>query len=649
MKCTKMLCAITSVLMAVLLVAMSVSVPIGALDTLTTSSQNKIDSVLREKMDTMSVSDKVPVSVWFEDIDYKEVKKQVEDRLKSNARAITVSQKAIDLVFYDVENTITNRELSTAVLRDEYSEVTTEEVKAVIEAERDVVSTLYQTHNQNIIDNIYEDSSLTKVVHKRNSNAENLQIDYVCRYAPNVNMTLTKEEILRIAENNSVAEIYYVDTSSESNLRQGVIDDGYDEEDEPYDMTYFNVTGLATARDAWGLDGTGMNVGMVDLHGHPLNITTLGVIENVYSSSNNMPQQLHAGLVASVMIATSYKNDGTLMFQGAIPNAHLFTAAIGAEIYIKPAIETLLDNNVTAINCSFSYPEESPIYNSYGDTAKWYDHISVQHNVHLILSSSNYGSLGVKPTNTSYNAIVVGACNNNGTILPDSSYINTNSFMNKPDLVAPGSNIYAPVFGSSGTSFAAPMVTSAVVQLSQASPILMTNPTLMKAVLLSSSTITSAMSSDTDVFSDVNSTESAISKVYGAGMLSVTKAYTAFVSNGYYKTATMSPYSRSVSYSKNISRVKGKTLRVCLTWNKMNTVATPHETGTVSSGTLDNFMLTVTTPGGVVYTSQNLYDNKQMISFVATENGEYTFEISRFGTGVSDEIVRYSLAYSVQS
>ena len=81
MKRTKMLCAITSVLMAVLPVAMSVSVPIGALDTLTTSSQNKIDSVLREKMDTMSVSDKVPVSVWFEDIDYKEVKNQVEDNI----------------------------------------------------------------------------------------------------------------------------------------------------------------------------------------------------------------------------------------------------------------------------------------------------------------------------------------------------------------------------------------------------------------------------------------------------------------------------------------------------------------------------------------------------------------------------------------
>lgn len=649
MKHTKILCAVTSMLIAVLLVALSVSAPIAALDTLTTSNLNKIDSTLQEKMATMNDSSKVFVSVWFEDIDYKEVKRQVEEMINDNTRTVAVSQKAIDLAFYDVENTINNRELTANVLCDTYSEVTTEEIKAVVEAERAVVSTMYQNYNQSIVNAISENVTVSNNLNTRNSNEESLQIEYVCRYAPNVDMYLTKEQIISVAENDYVTEIYYVDTSNENNLRQGVIDDNYEEDDEPYDMTFFNVTGLATARDVWGLAGQGMNVGMVEIDGPPSNFTTLGTMTNVYMSSNNLAPQLHAGLVASIMIATSYKSDGTLMFKGAIPNANLFTAAITAENYIKPAIEALLDSNVTAINCSFSYPEETPVFNLYGDTAKWYDHISVQHNVHLILSSSNYGSSGVKPTNTSYNAIVVGACNNEGVILSNSSYINSSGFMNKPDIVAPGKDIKAPVYGYSGTSFAAPMVTSAVVQLSQASPILMSNPTLMKAVLLSSSKITDSMSIDTDVFSDANGTESAISQIYGAGLLNVAKAYSAFVDNGYYKTGTMSPYSQSVIYTKNISRVSGKTLRVCLTWNKMNTVAEPHETGNVSSGTLDNFKLTVTTPSGVVYSSQNLYDNKQMISFVASENGTYTFKISRFGTGSSNEIVRYSLGYSVQS
>lgn len=33
---------------------------------------------------------------------------------------------------------------------------------------------------------------------------------------------------------------------------------------------------------------------------------------------------------------------------------------------------------------------------------------------------------------------------------------------------------------------------------------------------------------------------------------------------------------------------------------------------------------------------------------VATENGTYSFSVSRFGTGFSGEIVRYSVAYSIQ-
>ncbi|MBQ2943349.1 MAG: S8 family serine peptidase [Ruminococcus sp.] len=639
MKRTKTLCAVTTVLMAVLLVALSVSIPIGALDTVTTSNQNKIDSVLREKINSMSDSDKVPVSVWFEDIDYKEVKNQVEERLKSDTRAFTVSQKAIDLAFYDVENTLTDIELSTDVLCDTYSEITTEEVKAVIEEERAVASKMYQEHNQSMVNELLDSALETLKI----DSTEEFAIDYVCRYAPNADLALTKSQILSAVANNKVTEINYIDASTDPSVEHNGIEE--DEElDDPYDMTYFNVTGLATARDAWGLDGTGMNVGMIEDQGRPHSISTLGHVEYVYGNSN---PTVHATLVAETMVETSYREDGVLLFMGAIPKANLYTASTVGSQSVKEAAEALLDCGVIAINCSFSYPKDNPLFNNiYGDIAKWYDHISVQHNVHLILTSSNEGANGVPYTNTSYNAIVVGSCYNDGLILSDSSYIIANDFMNKPDLVAPGYRVRAT--NGTGTSFAAPMVTSAVVQLSQASPILLANPTLMKAILLSGSTITNAMNVDTDVFSDANGTESAISHIYGAGMLNVTKAYTAFT-DGYYETETMSPYSRSVQFRKNISRAKGKTVRVCLTWNKMNSVATPHETGVVSSGILDNFMLTVTTPSGVVYSAQNLYDNKQMISFIASESGSYTFNVSRFGTGVSDEIVRFSLAYSVQS
>lgn len=80
MKRTKTLCVVTSVLMAVLLVALSVSVPIGALDTITTSNQNKIDATLKEKMAEASDNQRIPVYIWYTDIDHDLVEKEVKEK-----------------------------------------------------------------------------------------------------------------------------------------------------------------------------------------------------------------------------------------------------------------------------------------------------------------------------------------------------------------------------------------------------------------------------------------------------------------------------------------------------------------------------------------------------------------------------------------
>ena len=505
---------------------------------------------------------------------------------------------------------------------------------------------IYQAHNRQILNSIFEDDSAATFLSAGNiDSVSNSKILYVSRYAPNVEMKLTKNEILEMAENDYVEEINYIETDNSVAINPASVI--YDDDEEPKDMTFFDVTGLSTMRDAWGFNGLNMKVGMIEANGHPSEyLDSPGTITRVYSPNSAMSN--HATLVADIMLGTSTTENGTVLFEGAIPYANLYTASVASELEIKAAAEALLDEGVTAINCSFSYPEYNIDNNVYGDIAKWYDHISVQHNVHLILTASNEGALGVHRTNTSYNAIVVGACNNNGTILSDSSYIVLNNFMNKPDIVAPGDNINTMQFGGSGTSFAAPMVTSAVIQLSQASPVLMANPTLMKAVLLGNAKITSAMSTDPNVYSTMNNTTSAISQIYGAGMLNVAKAYTSFTSDLYYKTSTMPPQVSVASYQKSITKAKGKTLRFCLTWNKMNSVSGEHTTGTVTDAPLDNYKLIVITPSGDEYTSQNLYDNKQMISFVATENGTYTFKVVKIGTGGSGQVVRYSVAYSKQ-
>ncbi|MBQ8860471.1 MAG: S8 family serine peptidase [Ruminococcus sp.] len=296
------------------------------------------------------------------------------------------------------------------------------------------------------------------------------------------------------------------------------------------------------------------------------------------------------------------------------------------------------------MNCSFS-GHTFNYFNAYGDIAKWYDHIAIQHNIHFILSSGNEGSLGV-PTNTSYNAIVVGNCNNDGVIASNSSYISEGNVNYKPDIVAPGVDIRTPFDTDSGTLFAAPMVTSAVIQLSQASPILAANPTLMKSLLLSSSTITSSMQSE-PMYSVVSSDAIALSRQYGAGRLSLTKAYESFVTKGNYITSSFSSNSTGAIFSRNITRAANKTLRFCLTWDKYNTVNGEHTGNNVNSPALDNLSLSVVTPSGITYTSNYLYDNKQVITFEATESGYYSIRVYREGTANSNNAVDYSITYSV--
>ena len=653
----KLTCSVLSIILTFLMVVLSAAAPVSAVIEMenrsTTSHTEKISITLQNKLNVMDNAESIVVSVWFADIDHENVKGAVEEEIADiNARTYSVSEDVTDLVFLEsLENGTKTYELLSS-LNEEYSSITTTDVQNVIGIKREIASSLYETHNICMLNkmlSIEETFDINTYTEAKYSN----KVVYVSRYAPNVEVRLTKNEILEISTLEYVKEINYIEQQIiESDVsvaeRDISVRRNYDDEDEPKDMTFFDVTGLSTARDAWRLDGTNMRVGMVEHEGHPrTSISDTATITRVYSPETFTTN--HATLVADIMIGRAIKDDGTVLFKGAIPNASLYTSSVRSELNLKEGVEALLDYGVTAINCSFSYPTNCLANNEYGDIAKWYDHISVQHNVHLILTSSNYGSEGIPRTNVSYNAIVVGACDNTGTILDTSSYITNVNFMNKPDIVAPG--VVASIeYSGAGTSFAAPMVTSAVIQLSQASSVLMSNPTLMKAVLLGNSTITNAMENDTNIYSNLNGTTSAISSVYGAGMLSVSRAYTSVISDLYYKTGTMSAHSATTTYQKNITKAKGKTLRFCLTWNKMNSIDDDvHTSSEVNEMVLDNFKLTVITPSGDVYVSQNLYDNKQMVTFEATENGYYTFKVQRVeGASSSGEIVRYSVGYSKQ-
>lgn len=627
------------------------------------NNEYKIDSVLKDKLDNMSDDEQINISVWLTDIDTSVVEEKVNVCLSNDIKENSISRASVDLVFKN--NEISEVSLNEDdLLTNEYiddndsysSDVTLEQVQTVINTERQVASSLYQQQNEEFCDSLLSE---TKSAYTNKKQSKLPQVVYSCKYAPNVELYISKKQIYDLIDSPFVEKVYYSDINCDMVTDDSIADYATTEttaaETETYNTAYFNMTGISTARDAWSLSGNGITVGIFDAaFTKPDKVDYLNSANVDYSlvKDDHLSDEYSAhGSYMACLIAGLKKDSSTVIYKGAVPNAKVYCAA--GYIY-KKSLEELVEKGCNVINMSLSYRTE---YNAYGDISKWIDHLSFMHKVHFVCSAGNYGSNGIHSSNMGYNAIVVGNCYNTGEIKSSSSYAVSDTLAYKPDLVAPGANAVAPPVGNSssfssgGTSAASAIVCGAVAQLCQASPAFCANPALLKSALLGSakrkygSTTMAPLSAHLD-------TSIALSHIYGAGLLSVTNAYTSFIDTKNYKSTTFSPHSLAASFNIRVSKVsstKPKLLRVALVWDKVNTVADEHMTGSVVSSELDMLKLKVTTPSGEVYTSEYFYDTKQYVSFIATEAGSYKVEIIRTGTTSSNQFINYAIAYTVQS
>lgn len=586
----------------------------------------KIDSKLMEILNRVDNDDEITVSVWVSDIDHSAIDSKVSEKLKSK-----VSDDLLNIANVKGDNTkllkLYEAESKKSINEQKQGSL---KMQTVIETERMISSKEQIENNEKVVNDLFNYEKKPEIL-------------YSCSYAPNIEMKLTKEQINRIVESNNVEEIYYVDPEAK------VVPDLMESEatSSSINTKYFSVTGLSQTRDVWGLSGYGVNVGVYD------GGFTLPNFVDYFANNNIIDYQIsdscftknpseHGNFVSSIIGGYQKDSEGNVVYSSPTPNVSMYwTAGSG----YKESFEYLINAGCNVINMSLAVGSDG--LNNYGDTAKWIDHISVQHSVHVVCSAGNSSSVGVTSGKMAHNAIIVGACDNNGVLTSFSSYSSSNSLPYKPDLVAPGYSITTPAGTASGTSYAAPMVTSAVAQFCQLSSVLRSNPTLMKALLLCGTKRTDYMIQN-NIQSIAGQVSIAFDHMYGSGLLYTPNMYTAFYDSNYYITGSFSSSDTVYETEKNIS-VKtptNKILRFAVVWDKIsNVMNNPHKLNEAEDVEADTFLFQVTDPNGTVYKSYYQYDTKALISFKPSVSGKYKIELTRLHN--SGKQINFSIAYSV--
>lgn len=519
--------------------------------------------------------------------------------------------------------------------------------KKVIKAKREIAKEMYSENNAKCYDNLFCKNQTFSLEKEKES-----QIIYISKYAPNIDLYLTKKQIYDIIKSDFVQGIYYYEDEVLNIDDTSIQTDSETENgDESFDTTWLDMTNISTVRDTMGYSGENITVGIYDTgFADPTLANYFNNVDIDYSLAGSLEQSTstHGSYMASIIAGRKIDtNTGNTIYEGVVPDAKIYCAIGG----YKSAIEGLIDKGCNVINMSLILGDGTP--NTYGTISMWFDHIAYMHNVHFICSAGNYGTNGIPQSNMIYNAIVVGNCYNDGLIKETSSYATGEYDAYKPDVIAPGANTNTPAINNpnytgGGTSAASAIVCGAVSQLCQMSSNLLAKPMLLKSLLLSSTKRTYGDITMAPL-SDSNEASIALSREYGAGLIDVVKAYQTYVDYNRYSYNVFTPYSTSRSFSFNISDASNsnpKLIRLALTWDKVTTINCNDSLSTIFPLS-DTFDLIVTTPGGETYGSTCWFDTKQYISFIASESGNYTVSITRAGSTVSGEVSSYGLTCSV--
>ncbi|MBQ8001312.1 MAG: S8 family serine peptidase [Ruminococcus sp.] len=460
MKYQKLSCAVTSMVLAIVLMVLSVCAPIGALETVSTTNEDKIDSALKEKMATASPDEKIPVAIWYADVDQDNIDKLTAEKVGFTQDDVAVAYEMPStelLASLEAEEAGATDEMQSYLKRTERQrEQERKRTDEYIMTRREFSREKYNAKSADIIKDIkINDEDIT----------------FKSQYAPMIIAEITKSEISKLKTVEDIISVAYY-----KEPEVGVCTEITADNIKNY-LKYDDVVQKFT------LTGKGVNIGLFEKGGYPV----AGCSELSYNKIHpigNAREESHVTNTARILVGAE---------NGFAPDAELYCSDSD-----KEDVESLISVGISVLNVSFGWVYKNNITDdrfAYSTEDKWIDHIVSHHSVTVIASAGNYPEETdnrVFSPAMGHNVIAVGAFSDKNTadlnddlLWVDSRYVNTNGTevttgIEKPDVIMSHS-----ILGG-GTSSSAPVLTGLVALLVQLKPSLALYSQAVKAIVLAS-------------------------------------------------------------------------------------------------------------------------------------------------------------------
>jgi len=568
------------------------------------NSENPCSEALLAEMAKSGKDDLISVYVWFENIDYNEVEKTAQQRTGLTEELLDAEEKKIEPINLDIFSMPEEKaeaETKKYIQHSKEQRTRTHElVDQYIMAKREAARELYTQANQKNLDSL---------------KLEEKSIQWVSQYSPVVIANVTVEQIKKLAGRKAVNTIDLrnneTPTPSMTNAMAAVED------------TY--------VRDTLGFDGHKVKVGIYDsgvVGTHTeLNSTNLTRLDD------GEPISSHATTVARVLAGS----------KGPARNATVYSISPYLLATNEARLEALITKGAVVINLSLGFSRSPSEPNQlYVGFERWIDHIGYDHNVSMVIAAGNDGTdATVTCPGLSYNVLTVGAMYHKETAtMSDDIFCDFTSTANgasngcaKPDFSAPGQS----VLGTSGTSFAAPIVAGVIAQMMEYKPTLKDNPALVKAVLTASC-----------VRKTAGESLAGLTAKEGAGVINARKAIW-ILGAGRFTTGNIASSTKNHTFTVTSSDNK---ISVGLAWLRSVSINAPSNQSAhnvyPSAASLPahaNLNLEILKPNGSsAGTSTFANSSAEKVYFNVSTTGTYKAKITR-ASGSGSNSVKYALAW----